>query len=145
MVTVSDLYEADILAWSERQAALLQWIARGERVNDAELDWPNIVEEIESVGRAQLHAVESLLVQALLYDLKAEAWPSSRDAPNWRAQARRFRGDATGRSAPSMRHCLDLAGIYRDALRALPDSMDGHQPLAVPDECAVTLDKLLAE
>ena len=32
-------------------------------------------------GRLQVHAVESLLTQAFLHDLKAEAWPLSREAP----------------------------------------------------------------
>jgi hypothetical protein len=47
---MSDLYHTDILEWSERQGALLRRIAAGERVNDTDLDWPNIAEEIESVG-----------------------------------------------------------------------------------------------
>ncbi len=44
-------YDADVLQWSEHQAALLRRAAAGERVND--LDWPNIIEEIESVGRSE--------------------------------------------------------------------------------------------
>ena len=55
----SDLYDDDILLWSERQGELLRRRAAGELVNDAELDWPNIAEEIESVGSEQLHAVGS--------------------------------------------------------------------------------------
>jgi hypothetical protein len=77
-------YEEDILTWSEQQGALLRRIAAGELVNSAELDWPNIAEEIESVGSEQLHAVESRLLQALLHMLKAEAWPLSRDVQHWR-------------------------------------------------------------
>ena len=77
-------YETDILAWSEHQAALLRHLAAGERVND--VDWPNIIDEVESVGREQLHAVESLLVQAFLHELKAQAWPQLREAPHWRAE-----------------------------------------------------------
>ena len=50
----SDLYDTDILLWSERQADLLRRHAAGERVNDASIDWPNIVEEIEDVGRSEL-------------------------------------------------------------------------------------------
>ena len=142
---MSDPYETDILAWSERQAGLLRRIAAGQRVNDADLDWPNIAEEIESVGNEQLHSVESLLVQALLHDLKAAAWPSSRDAPHWRGEARRFRGDAAGRFAPSMRPRIDLARLYRRALRAMPETSDGQLPLPVPETCPVTLDELLAE
>ena len=56
-------YDTDILLWSERQAELLRRRAAGELVNDTELDWSNIAEEIEGVGRSQLHAVKSLLVK----------------------------------------------------------------------------------
>ena len=108
-------------------------------------DWANIIEEIESVGREQMHAVESLLVQALVHDLKSEAWPLSREVPGWRAEARRFRGDAADRFTPSMRQRLDVARIYRRALRAMPDSIDGQPPLPVPTVCPVTLDELLDE
>jgi uncharacterized protein DUF29 len=138
-------YETDILAWSERQSALLRRLAAGERVNDADLDWPNIVEEIESVGHDQLHAVESLLVQALVNMLKAEAWPLSRDAPHWRAEARRFRGDAAARFAPSMRERIDVAKLYRRALLAMPETVDRQEPLPVLEVCPVTLDELLSE
>ena len=73
---MSDLYEDDILLWAERQSDLLRRRAAGELVNDGELDWPNIAEEIEDAGRSQLHGVESLLTQALLHMLKAKSWPS---------------------------------------------------------------------
>jgi len=95
-------YDTDILVWSEHQAELLRRRAAGELVNDAEMDWPNIAEEIEDVGRSQLHAVESLLVQALRHMLKAEAWPLSRDAPTWRADAVDFRRQARRRFVPSI-------------------------------------------
>jgi hypothetical protein len=78
---VSD-YDTDILLWSEHQAALLRRRAAGELVNESELDWPNLAEEIESVGSEQLHAVTSLLVQALTHMLKAEAWPLSTEVPH---------------------------------------------------------------
>jgi hypothetical protein len=142
---MSDLYDDDILLWSERQADLLRRRAAGELVSEAELDWPNIAEEIESVGHEQLHAVESFLVQALLHDLKATAWPLSPDVPHWRAEARRFRGDAASRFAPSMRQRIDLAKVYRRALRAMPETIDDQPPLPVPEICPVTLDELLAE
>jgi Domain of unknown function DUF29 len=140
---MSDLYDADILEWSEHQAALLRRLAAGERVND-QVDWENVIEEVESVGNEQLHAVQSLLVQAFRHMLKAEAWPQHRDAPSWRADAIDFRGQAAQRFAPSMRQRIDLAKLYGRALRALPETMDGLAPLPVPDVCPVTLDELLA-
>jgi len=144
---MSGLYDDDdgILLWSEHQAELLRRPAAGELVNEAELDWPNIAEEIESVGREQLHAGESLLVQALRHGRTATAWPLSRDVPHWRAEARRFRGDAASRFAPSMRHRPDLAQVYRRALRAMPETIDDQPPLPVPQSWSVTLDERLAE
>ena len=136
-------YETDVLEWSEHQAALLRRAAAGERVND--LDWDNIIEEIESVGRSELHSVESLLIQALAHMLKAEAWPQSRDVPHWQAEARGFRDDAADRFAPSMRQRLDMAKIFRRALNRLPQSIDGQPPLPIPDACPVTLDDLLGK
>ena len=76
-------YDTDILVWSEQQAELLRRRAAGELVNDDKLDWPNIAEEIEGVGSNRLHAIESLLIQALRHMMKAEAWPLAPDVPNW--------------------------------------------------------------
>jgi hypothetical protein len=142
---MSELYDTDVLLWSEQQADLLRRRAAGGLVNDTALDWPNIAEEIEAVGSEQRHAVEALLVQALLHVLKAEAWPLSREVPQWRAEARGFRGDAAARFTPSMRERLDLAQIYRRALRRMPDTIDDQPPLPVPEVCPVTLGELLAD
>ena len=81
-------YDTDILLWSEQQA-----VAPRRRAAN-ELDWDNVTEEIERVGQSQLSAVRSHILQAFLHDLKAEGWPLSRDAPHWRAEARRQRIEA---------------------------------------------------
>jgi Domain of unknown function DUF29 len=49
-------HDTDILLWSEHQAALLRRLAAGERVND-QIDWANVIDEVESVGSEQLDAV----------------------------------------------------------------------------------------
>ena len=108
-----------------------------------QIDWPNVVEEIIAVGQSQVDRIESWWFQAFVHDLKAEAWPLALDAPNWRGSARGFRAQARRKYRPSMRQKLDVAGIYSDALSALPDTMDGQQPLPVPETCPVTLDELL--
>lgn len=141
---MSDLYGADILQWSERQASLLRRRAAGELVNEAELDWPHLAEEIEDLGRSELRSCRSLLIQALRHMLKAEAWPLSRDAPTWRADAIDFRRQARDAFTPSMRQKIDVAEIYADALRAMPETIDGQPPLPVPPTCEVTLDQLLS-
>jgi hypothetical protein len=99
------------------------------------------------VGRSELRAVASHLVLALLHDLKAEAWPLSRDVPHWRAEARGHRDDARAAFTQSMaqREELEVAELYRRALRRMPNMVDGQPPLPVPAECSVTLDELLAD
>jgi hypothetical protein len=138
-------YDTDILIWSEHQAELLRRRAAGELVNDAEMDWPNIAEEIQDVGRSELRSCRSLLRQALRHMLKAEAWPLSRDAPTWRADAIDFRRQARDAFGPSMRQKIDVADLYADALAAMPDTIDGQPSLQVPTECPVTLDDLLGD
>jgi len=138
-------YDTDILIWSEHQAELLRRRAAGELVNDAEMDWPNIAEEIQDVGRSELRSCRSLLRQALRHMLKAERWPLSRDAPTWRADAINFRQQARDAFTPSMRQKIDVADLYADAFAAMPETIDGQPPLPVPDVCPVTLDELLSE
>ena len=139
---MGDLYQADILEWSEHQARLLRTHADGQPGNERP-DWTNIIEEVEAVGRSQLSAVKSLLVQALLHDLKSEAWPLTSYVPGWRAEARGFRDDAAEAFAPSMRQRIDMTDLYRRALHRMPETIDGQPPLPVPAECPVTLDELL--
>lgn len=135
---MNDLYDDDILTWSEQQAELLRRRAANS------LDWDNIAEEIEDVGRSQLRAVESHLVQALLHDLKAAAWPLSHEVPHWQAEARGQRDDARAAFTPSMAQRIDVSALYRRALRRMPETIDGQPPLLVPEACSVTLDELLA-
>jgi hypothetical protein len=137
-------YDGDILVWSEHQAELLRRLARGERVND-QIDWENIVEEVESVGRSQLAAVRSLLIQALSHMLKVKAWPLSREVPHWRAEALRFRIDAADSLSPGMRQRIDVADLYAKALRVMPALIDRQPPVPDLPKCWVTLDALLGD
>jgi hypothetical protein len=73
--------------------------------------------------------------------LKAEAWPQSRDAPTWRADAIDFRRQARDAFAPSMRQKIDLPGLYADALAALPDTLDDQAPMPALSSCPFILDE----
>jgi hypothetical protein len=147
-----ELYDTDILTWSVQQGALLRQLAERQTNRSAftdymgpdELDWLNIAEEIEDVGRSQLSSVKSHLVQALRRMLKAHAWPMARDAPHWEAEARAFRRDAQRDFTESMRQKIDLASLYEDARAGMADTCDDLAPLPVPETCPVTLDELLS-
>ena len=138
-----NLYDVDALAWSERQAALLRRVARGERVND--VDWDHVVEEIEDVGLSELHAVQSYLEQLLVHLLKLRGWPDLGACHHWRGEIVAFQAGAVRRFAPSMRQRIGLDGLYGIAVRQteLP-RYGGHKAPAPLPACPVTLDQLLS-
>jgi hypothetical protein len=142
---MSGLYDDDILLWSEHQAALLRRLASGEHVTDRDLDWPNISEEIEAVGRSELRACEALLLQAVVHRMKQMCWPGSTEVPHWRGEEIRFRQEAADAFSPSMRSRIDMARIQRRALQRLPAMIDGVPPLPVSGAVVPSLDALLAE
>jgi hypothetical protein len=139
----NDLYDRDVLAWSEHQADLLRRLARGETVND--VDWDHVVEEIEDLGLSELHAVESSLEQVLVHLLKCQAWPASGPLNHWRAEIISFQGNAERRFAASMERRIDLARLYRGAAMQVATLTGGQRPPHWPDPCPFTLDALLRQ
>jgi hypothetical protein len=87
---MSDLYETDVLAWSENQAALLRVLATGERVNN-QIDWANVVEEIESVGRSERAALASHVRVILERLAKLHVSPAIGRRAGWRESIRHAR------------------------------------------------------
>lgn len=139
-----DLYERDILTWSEHQAHLLRRLARGERVND--IDWVHIVEEIEDAGLSELNAVRSYLRLMLVHLLKVHAWPDSPSVGHWRSEIVSFQKDAAQRFAPSMRQRIDLVRLYADATEQLESTTyDAIAPQGWPAGWPFSLDQLLHE
>jgi hypothetical protein len=55
---MSDLHGTHVVASSHQPETLLRRLADGERVN-AQVDWENVIDEVESVGGERLHAVKS--------------------------------------------------------------------------------------
>ena len=70
------LYDEDVLDWSERQVVELRRLAASPDLTNA-VDWENVIEEIESLGRRELKAVESLLENAFTHFLKILTDPES--------------------------------------------------------------------
>ena len=65
-MTIDNLYERDFTAWAEAQVEAL----RKRSAN--EIDWENVAEEIESVGRSDTRAFNSLVEHILAHMLKIE-------------------------------------------------------------------------
>jgi len=139
-----DLYDRDVLLWSQQNADLLRRLARGERVNG--IDWVHVVEEIEDVGLSELNAVRSYLRLLLVHLLKLRGWPDSPSAPHWRTEVVSFQKDAVRRFSPSMRQRIDLHEVWADARDQLEAAAyDGQLAPPWPVRCPLSLDQLLTE
>lgn len=140
------LYDTDILEWSERQAAALRRLAaRPDRPND--VDFENVVEEIESVGRSQLRAVESHLRLVLEHLVKLASAPDSSAAGHWTAEILNWRTDLEAAISPSMHQRIDLDRWWRKAVEVAEArlAVHGHALLpGLPDACPIPLLDLLA-
>lgn len=141
------LYDDDIVTWSEQQAEAVRALARRPELSNA-LDWENVAEEIESVGRSHIKAVEGLLIQLLAHLLKRASAPTAAANPHWRREVSTFQVTALNRFERSMRQRLDTRRIWRAALVVAEADLlafGNELILGLPAECPVSLDDLLTE
>lgn len=135
------LYETDIYAWSQQQVALL-------RAEDfAEVDWHNVIEEIDSVGVSQRNELRNRLKILILHLLKWQFQPNCR-SKSWRASIDEQRGSVEDLFAdnPSLRRLFSesVEITYPRAVR------DAHKQTGLPKQifpvaCPYTLEELLDE
>jgi hypothetical protein len=121
MVTFAPMsdYDTDFYAWSRRQGSLLRRLAARERVNDTDLDWPNIAEEIETLGRSERGALASHIANIIEHLMKLAASPAMEPRAGWEGTIDRARGDVERllEESPSLRH--EVPGIVsRESSRA---------------------------
>src|SRR5512135_1052292 len=141
------LYETDFHAWARAQAAALR-TAGARRVN-APIDWENVAEEIESMGKEQAYALESALMRALEHLAKLEHSPAADPRRGWRLSVVRQRLEIEDRLRRNPSLKADLAAMLADAwggarslaAQALADH-DGIDPASLPVTCPYTLDQV---
>ena len=112
---MSDLYDEDVVLWSERQAHLLRRRAAGELINDAELDWPNIAEEIEALGVSDRRELRRRVLNILIHLMKLQVSPAIDPRAGWRETIREQRDG--------------LSALLKDS-----PSLDQRIPKALEDE-----------
>ena len=111
-----------------------------------DLDWDNLIEEVESLGRSETRGVRTLLVRAFEHLLKAAAWPDAADAPAWLHEAGVFLRDARADWTPSMDRHLDVQHIYGQPRRNLVGlAYREGPPSPTPEICPFLLRDLLPQ
>ncbi|WP_448189054.1 DUF29 domain-containing protein [Azospirillum sp. sgz301742] len=138
-------YDEDYYAWTQEQARLLREAAT-TRIN-MPLDFENLAEEIESMGRSDARALSSALMRVIEHLLKLEHSTAADPRAGWRRSVVNHRIDAEEEleTSPSLRGRIDLGRIHRNALRLAANGLecDGVSAKALPPECPYTLDQIL--
>ena len=144
------LYDTDFVLWTEEQAEALRR-ARDRRTNrdvaNLNVDWDNLIEEIEDLGRSDLAAFESQLRNVLIHLLKLEWSPDVQPRRHWRREVLAFRqaGARRLRQSPSLRTRSDLQTLYEEARESAVLVIDdaAFASDTLPTACLFTLDQLL--
>jgi hypothetical protein len=135
------LYDDDFYAWTQEQAELLRRGGAGANRLDVEL----IAEEIEDLGKSELHACQSLCEHILEHLLKLEYSGLAEPARHWRQEIVEWRLQLERKLTRSIVAKLNLDERYRNALRLLR-SFDEDAPglmAQVPEECPYSLDQIV--
>lgn len=122
----ADLYDEDFYAWTQEQAKALRTHFRG----DNRLDVEHLAEEVEDLGKSELHAVESFVEQIIAHLLKLDY--SGQDSPraHWRAEVLNFRKSAERKLTPSIRRRVQrkLDVLYRNGRQMAAAGTLVHEP-----------------
>ena len=134
------LYDDDIVTWADAQVAALRALAARSDLSNA-VDWENVIEEIESVGRSQVQGIESLLLQVLVHVLKYLSAPAAQSNQSWRAEVLAFQAAARRNYKDAMRQRIDWQDLWLTAratadvqLKVHGDRLVGGLPDAMPFE-----------
>src|SRR5215471_11946184 len=107
MIDAKRLYDDDFIAWSKQQAEALRAVARGG--SNQAIDWENVAEEIEDLGKSQRSAVGSYILRIIQHLVKLEYSPAPDPRAGWRRTIRLARLQAQKRieDNPSLKPELD--------------------------------------
>jgi hypothetical protein len=140
-------YDDDFYAWTQEQARLVREASR-ERIN-VPIDWDHVSEELESMGRSEMRALEAALIRVIEHLLKLEFSPAIGPRDGWRASVveHRARVRRDLKASPSLRGRIELDDLYATAraLALLGLKVDDVVAGDLPTECPYPLVHILDE
>ena len=138
---MSTLYDEDFYAWTQEQAERLRC---GGRAGANHLDIEHIAEEIEDLGKSELHTCQSLCEHIIEHLLKLEYSGLREPVNHWQREVVEWRLQLDKKLTRSIEAKLDLPARYRVAVKLLryierdvPDLM-----ARVPAECPYSLEQI---
>jgi hypothetical protein len=134
-------YDDDFYAWTQEQAELLRRLPAVSNRLDSLL----IAEEIEDLGKSELHTVQSLCEHIIEHFLKLEFSGLEEPVEHWRDEIVEWRVQIEKKITRSIAAKIDLPERYRYALRLLrrfERTAPGFMA-RVPVECPYSLDQII--
>jgi hypothetical protein len=139
MRTQKNSYDNDFYGWILSQANLLK------HEEYKKVDWHNVIEEIEALGRSEKRTLKSYLRVLLMHMLKWEYQPEKRTT-SWSISIKNSRDDAkeTLQENPSLKSKVDelLESAYKSARRDAAIETDLPEK-TFPKKCPWTLKEIL--
>jgi hypothetical protein len=89
--TADTAYDADLALWAADQARALREASHAG--TNLPIDWENVAEEIESLGRSQGRELASRIAVVLVHLLKLQASPAAEPRAGWRESIAQQRND----------------------------------------------------
>ena len=134
---MQDLHDRDFNLWLEEQAIAL-------KNKDTEtLDWANLLEEIEDMGRSDKRALRSNLGRLLEHLLKLRYWETEKErcANGWKIEIRAFRKKIREllEESPSLKNYL--ASIFEKELVDAKETVSGY--FLLPEDAIIILEQAL--
>nr|WP_318699277.1 MULTISPECIES: DUF29 domain-containing protein [unclassified Roseofilum] len=133
------LYDRDYHQWIQETVEALR------NRDFHEIDWDNLIEELESMGKNDKRAVISLLTRLLEHLLKLKYWQAEKErcSNHWSAKIVNFRAQIEDRleDSPSLRSQLPLLyyKAYPVALKSVSKLFD------LPEDAEMSLSQVLDE
>ena len=135
------LYEQDFYQWTQEQTELMKAGALSQ------LDIPNLIEEIESMGRSEKRELRSRLTVLLMHLLKWDYQPDRRSG-SWKStiNPQRMDIDFVLKDNPSLKHNLEIVidETYRVARQRAADET-GLPESVFPLSCPYTVEQIMAD
>jgi hypothetical protein len=133
------LYDTDFYQWTFHNAELL----RQGRMT--EIDSPNIIEELESMGKSEKRELFSRLIVLVAHLLKWQ-YQSPKRSHSWSAtiNTQRMNIELLLQDSPSLKHDVDkqLKEVYRNAKKKF-EKETGVSSKQLPETCPYTFAQII--
>jgi len=136
---LQQLYDRDFNLWIEQIKQRIQ------NRNFKDMDWDNLLEEIDDMGKSQKRSLESYLELLIAHILKLKYWESekSRNYKHWKVEVNNFRNRINRllKQNPSYRKYMAevYPDIFQDAVKSWRIEFD------IPDNSFIELNRVMQE